>query len=156
MVMNNKTHINGVAHIALNVSNIERSKLFYDKILPPLGLKLFHTSNKSFYYIGGRTGLLIQQLDKDFLVSKNVFSQNNIGLHHLCFRMRSKQAIDDYYKIILNSKCKIIRGPLLGEWVPGYYYLLFEDPDNIRLEVNFVPNKGVFDKKVKFKPAMDY
>ena len=62
--MNNKLHINGIAHIALNVSNISKSKLFYDKILPHLGMKLVHSSIKSFYYIGGRTGVLIQQLNK--------------------------------------------------------------------------------------------
>ena len=48
--MNNKLHINGIAHIALNVSNISKSKLFYDKILPHLGMKLVHSSIKSFYY----------------------------------------------------------------------------------------------------------
>ena len=29
--------------------------------------------------------------------------------------------------------------PEEGSWPPGYYYVLFEDPDGIRLEVNFVP-----------------
>ena len=27
---------------------------------------------------------------------------------------------------------------------PGYYSILFEDPDGVRLELNFVPGKGVF------------
>ena len=154
--MNNKLHINGIAHIALNVSNISKSKLFYDKILPHLGMKLVHSSIKSFYYIGGRTGVLIQQLNKESLEGNKKFSQNNLGLHHLCFRMKSKIAIDTFYKILLNANCNIIRGPLSGDCVPGYYYLLFEDPDNIRLEVNYVPDKGVFENKVKFNPSDDY
>ena len=154
--MNNKMHINGIAHIALNVSNINKSKLFYDKILPSLGLKLIHSSIKSFYYIGGRTGILIQQTKKENLFKKNLFSQNNIGLHHLCFRMKSKIAIDSFYKVLLNANCNIIRGPLSGDWAPGYYYILFEDPDNIRLEANYVPDKGVFEKEVKFNPSDDY
>jgi hypothetical protein len=37
---------------------------------------------------------------------------------------------------------KIVRAPTEGSWAPGYYSLLFEDPDGIRLEVNFVPGKG--------------
>ena len=37
-----------------------------------------------------------------------------------------------------------------------YYYLLFEDIDGIRLEINYVPKKGVFEKNVKFNPAGDY
>jgi hypothetical protein len=29
-----------------------------------------------------------------------------------------------------------------GPWASGYYSILFEDPDGIRLEINFVPGKG--------------
>ena len=43
-----------------------------------------------------------------------------------------------------------------GNWVKGYYYIVFEDPDGIRLEVNYVPNKGIFEKKAKFNPSGDY
>lgn len=149
-------HIYGISHIALNVSNISKSKLFYDKILPYLGMKLIHNSTKSFYYIGGSTGILIQQINKKNALKNKKFSQNNLGLHHFCFRMKSKIAIDSFYKVLLNANCNIIRGPLSGDWVPGYYYLLFEDPDNIRLEVNYVPGKGVFEKTVKFNPSGDY
>jgi hypothetical protein len=38
--------------------------------------------------------------------------------------------------------------------VPGYYYSLpFLDPDEIRLEVNHVPGKGVFADGASFDPA---
>jgi hypothetical protein len=38
---------------------------------------------------------------------------------------------------------KIIRAPREDQWAPGYYSILFEDPDGIRLEVNHVPGKGL-------------
>ena len=50
----------------------------------------------------------------------------------------------------------IIRGPMQGSWAPGYFYILFEDPDKIRLEVNYVPDKGVLKKNIKFNPSNDY
>ena len=53
-------------------------------------------------------------------------------------------------------KGNIIRGPLEGAWAPGYFYILFEDPDKIRLEVNYVPNKGAFDEDTDFNPNGDY
>ena len=38
--------------------------------------------------------------------------------------------------------------------VPGYYYSLpFLDPDEIRLEVNHVPGKGMFADGASFDPA---
>ena len=32
-------------------------------------------------------------------------------------------------------------------WAPGYYSVLFEDPDGIRLEVNHIPGRGLLDAK---------
>jgi len=30
-----------------------------------------------------------------------------------------------------------------GNFAPGYYFFVFEDPDGIRLEINFIPGKGL-------------
>jgi hypothetical protein len=46
------------------------------------------------------------------------------------------------------------RGKALGP--PGYYYVLFEDPDGIRLEVNFVPGAGVLADGTQFNPTTGY
>ena len=146
--------INGIAHIALSVRNISKSKSFYKKLMPFLGLKLVHESKKSIYHVGARTGILIQEVDKNITCSD--FSQNNIGLHHFCFRARSKESIDLIKDKLLEINAKIIRGPLDGAWAPGYYYILFEDPDGIRIEVNYVPGTGVLDKNKKFNPNKDY
>ena len=37
----------------------------------------------------------------------------------------------------------IVHGPEEAMWAPGYYSILFEDPDGIRLEINHVPGKGL-------------
>ena len=50
----------------------------------------------------------------------------------------------------------IVRGPMEGDWAPGYYYVLFEDPDGIRLEVNFVPGSGLLADGAQFNPARGY
>lgn len=147
-------NINGIAHIALSVKNIDKSKLFYNELLPFLGLQKVHEAKKSVYHVGARTGLMIQEIDNN---SKSIeFNQNNIGLHHFCFRARNKKDIDLLNDKLKEMKAKIIRGPLDGNWAPGYYYILFEDPDGIRLEVNYVPGEGVLDKNKKFNDNKDY
>ena len=50
----------------------------------------------------------------------------------------------------------IVRGAMQGSWAPGYYYVLFEDPDGIRLEVNFVPGAGLLADGAQFNPATGY
>ena len=154
MSENNSISINGIAHIALSVKSLNTSKKFYKKLMPFLGLNCIHESSKSVYFIGSRTGILIQEINKGEVLSN--FSQNNIGLHHFCFRAREKKDIFLVEKKLLQIKAKIIRGPLEGTWAPGYFYILFEDPDKIRLEVNFVPDRGVLQENIKFNPSNDY
>ncbi|PPR15860.1 MAG: hypothetical protein CFH33_01137 [Alphaproteobacteria bacterium MarineAlpha9_Bin3] len=147
-------NINGIAHIALSVKDISESKIFYNQLLPFLGLNKVHEGEKSIYHVGSRTGIMIQEIDHES--KSSTFNQNNIGLHHFCFRARNKADIDLIHNKLIDMKTKIIRGPINGNWAPGYYYILFEDPDGIRLEVNYVPGEGVLDKNKKFNANKDY
>ena len=70
------------------------------------------------------------------------YHQRRIGLHHLCFRLRSREDIDKLHAVLLDMHAKIVHPPEDGPWAPGYYSILFEDPDGIRLEANFVPGQG--------------
>ena len=51
---------------------------------------------------------------------------------------------------------KIVNRAQEGKWAPGYYYVLFEDPDGIRVEINFVPGQGVLAQNVEFIPEFDW
>jgi catechol 2,3-dioxygenase-like lactoylglutathione lyase family enzyme len=47
--------VKGMAHIILTASNFERSREFYRKLLPFLGLQPMIDSDEIFYCVGGRT-----------------------------------------------------------------------------------------------------
>ena len=84
---------------------------------------------------------------------------NNILKHRLVpphKAIRERKDIDLLGNKLKEMKAVIIRGPMAGNWAPGYYYILFEDPDGIRLEVNYVPGEGVLDKNNKFNSNKDY
>jgi len=49
--------VNGIAHIFLTASNFERSREFYRKLLPFLGLKPVIDTETSYYCVGGRTAV---------------------------------------------------------------------------------------------------
>ena len=70
-------------------------------------------------------------------------AKNRPGLHHICFRLRAREDVDKVADKLREMGAFIDRGPKEGDWAPGYYYIVFEDPDGIRLEVNYVPGKGV-------------
>ena len=75
--------------------------------------------------------------------SRNASEQYRVGLHHICLRAKSRDDIDRTAELASSLGATIIRGPEERDWAPGYYYVLFEDPDGIRLEVNHVPGVGL-------------
>ena len=138
--------INGVAHTFLTVSDFDRAKAVYSKLLPFLGLKPVMDIPGTYYCVGGRTALAIREAPEG--TAEERFDQGRVGLHHLCFRARSREAVDDAFAFLNGIEAHIVHGPEEGMWAPGYYSVLFEDPDGIRLEINFVPGKGLLaDKK---------
>ena len=55
--------------------------------------------------------------------------------------------MDERYGRLVGWGAKIVHAPEEGAWAPGYSSVLFEDPDGIRLEFNFVPGKGLLGEK---------
>jgi catechol 2,3-dioxygenase-like lactoylglutathione lyase family enzyme len=133
--------INGIAHVQLSVSSIGRSRPFYHRLLhETFGMTIQYDEPEYFYCIGGRTGIGITPADDQF--RETPFHQRRIGLHHFCFRLRSREDVDRLYDVLQDMEAKVVHPPEDGPWAPGYYSILFEDPDGLRLEANFVPGKG--------------
>jgi catechol 2,3-dioxygenase-like lactoylglutathione lyase family enzyme len=133
--------VNGIAHIQLTVRDVARSRPFYHRLLHELfGMVIQYDLPGTFYCIGGRTGVVIRDAGPEH--RDTPFDQWRIGLHHFCFRLRSREDIDTLHKALVEMDAKIIRAPEGGPWAPGYYSVLFEDPDGIRLEANYVPGAG--------------
>jgi catechol 2,3-dioxygenase-like lactoylglutathione lyase family enzyme len=146
--------INGMAHVILTVSQFDAARAFYRRLLPEFGMKIVSDSDKFFYCVGARTAIGIEPCDPVFASER--FVQQRVGLHHLCLRARSREDVDRCAALLKEMDAKIVRGPLEGSWAPGYYYVLFEDPDGIRLEVNFVPGSGLLADGASFNPTEGY
>jgi catechol 2,3-dioxygenase-like lactoylglutathione lyase family enzyme len=146
--------INGMAHVILTASRFEVAREFYRKLLPEFGMKPVFDGEKFFYCVGARTGIGIQPCDPALAGER--FVQQRVGLHHLCLRARSREDVDRCAAVLKEMDATIVRGPMEGTWAPGYYYVLFEDPDGIRLEVNFVPGAGLLADGTQFNPATGY
>ena len=137
--------INGMAHVILTASNFERSRDFYRKLLPFLGMTPVIDTDTYYYCVGGRTALGISAPAPEHAGA--TFDQRRVGLHHLCFRARERADVDELHAFVSQLGAKIIRAPHEDSWAPGYYSVLFEDPDGIRLEINHVPGRGLLKDK---------
>ena len=136
-----RMEINGMAHVVVTVSNFAAARAFYGELLPFLGLQPVLDADEFFYCVGGRTALGIAPADPAHAGER--FVQRRVGLHHLCFRARERADVDAVFERARALGATIVHPPEDGPWAPGYYSVLFEDPDGIRLEVNHVPGKGL-------------
>ena len=109
--------VNGIAHIFLTASNFERSREFYRKLLPFLGMKPVIDSDTSFYCVGGRTAVGINAPASEH--AGGAFEQNRVGLHHLCFRARERADVDELHGFLCSLGVTIIRAPREDQWAPG-------------------------------------
>ena len=137
---------NGIAHIQLTVRDVAASRPFYFKLLhETLGMPIqYDVPGQVFYCIGGRTGVVIRPAAAEH--ADTPFEQTRIGLHHFCFRLRSREDVDALHASMRDFGAKIVRAPEVGPWAPDYYSVLFEDPDGIRIEGVFIPGSGNLDR----------
>lgn len=135
--------INGIAHTFITAGNFEASRAFYSKLLPFLGLKPVLDGEGFFYCVGGRTAFGVR--DPDAANAGKRFDQGHPGLHHICFRARKREDVDRLHEFLTGLQAHVVHPPQEEPWAPGYYSVLFEDPDGIRLELNHVPGKGLLE-----------
>ena len=145
--------VNGIAHIQLTVSDPDACLPFWEKLCHFLEMETLIKGDDVLYCIGSRTGLLVRGAPQEKRHER--FDQDRTGLHHFCFRARERAHVDEIFAFVTSElDAKIIHGPEEGgHFAPGYYSILFEDPDGIRVEFNHVPGKGHFAGKGRLAPG---
>ena len=128
------------AHVRLTVTDIERSRAFYDDVfglpvyveLPPDADEA--TREKLWFLFGG----VIYQLGDSLLglrpVGADEFAENRTGLDHVCFKVDARTDLDDAARLLDDRG--IAHGGVKD--IGAGFILEFRDPDNIALEL-FAP-----------------
>jgi len=145
--------LNGIAHIQLTVNDPQRCLPFWERLCHFLGMKTLIKGDGVVYCIGSRTGILVRAAPPE--MRGVAFHQDRAGLHHFCFRARSREDVDAvHHFLVTDLSARIVHPPEDGpQFAPGYYSVLFEDPDGIRVEVNYVPGKGHFGTGGRLGPG---
>ncbi len=145
--------VNGIAHIQLTVNDPGRCIPFWERLCHFLEMKTLIKGEEIVYCIGSRTGILVRGAPPE--KRDTPFDQDRAGLHHFCFRARQRADVDAIHAFVAGEPdAKIVHGPEDGsQFAPGYYSVLFEDPDGIRVEVNHVPGKGHFGSDGRLGPS---
>jgi catechol 2,3-dioxygenase-like lactoylglutathione lyase family enzyme len=129
-----------VHRFQIQVSNIQKSAIFYGELLGRLGFtKAFETERMVEWQKEG-TRIIVAQCPRRFI--SDGYHRKRVGLNHIAFRAPSRATVDELYRVfLLPRKIPVLYGGA-KEWPdydPGYYAVYFEDPDRMKLELVYVP-----------------
>jgi len=140
--------LNGIAHIQLTVRDADACLPFWEKLCTFFEMKTLIKSESIIYCIGSRTGILVRTAAAEDKPDDLAFNQWRAGLHHFCLRARAREDVDAVHRFAIDElSALIVHPPQEDSFAPGYYSVLFEDPEGIRVEVNYVPGRGHFGKE---------
>jgi catechol 2,3-dioxygenase-like lactoylglutathione lyase family enzyme len=120
----------GIDHISIRVSDYEKSKAFYDKLLTFLGFKVLGEYGDQIGWTNGKTRYWIGQAESAAV--ERGYRIGDIGLHHYAFELRSRKDVDDLQDF-LKMEGVTIFDPA-DVYYDDYYAVFFLDPDGIKLE----------------------
>lgn len=121
-------------HIEINVSNLERSIAFWERLLIELGYVPYQRWESGISWRFEQTYLVFVQTDAPYAASG--YHRKQIGLNHLAFSARSQKQVDDLADSFKRQGVPILypeRYPYAGG--EGHYALFVEDPDRIKVEI---------------------
>lgn len=133
--MTNQTPVDPLGHIKLSVSNIEKSKNFYDKLFTQLGYtKVCDEIDAAGWKTPSGFGIWIEQAES----KKPPYKFSAPGIHHFCFKASSEKEVDKIYQFLLQEKVHIFDSPEhYPQYTKDYYAVFFADPDGIKLELAY-------------------
>lgn len=118
----------GIDHLSIRVSDFQKSKAFYTRLLGFLGFEVEAEYPGAIGWKNGDTLFWIAEAE-----GRKTYHIGDVGIHHYAFRLRSRQDVDDLDAFLRNDLKAVIVDPA-GEYYDDYYAVFFLDPDGIKLE----------------------
>jgi catechol 2,3-dioxygenase-like lactoylglutathione lyase family enzyme len=117
-------------HVSLGVTNLERSRRFYDAALRPLGIvRILDFSGRGSDY-----GSMPAPLGVEFTITAEPSVPPMPGMH-VCFRAPDRDAVRAFYGAALGAGGHDDGGPgLRAVYHRDYYAAFVRDPDGHRIE----------------------
>ncbi len=133
----------GLNHLALTVSDLERSTKFYDALLTHLGYSCaevpaatqlaMKTTLRAWSGPGG--AVTIRPAKPAFASLPH--NRDAPGLNHFAFNAASREEVDALYTLLREIAAEILDPPTQYDYMPEYYAVYFRDPDGLKLEYAF-------------------
>ena len=130
-----------IDHVIVTVNDLNRSRPFYDALMPFLGYgATWNYDGGSVGYMGGGGSFWIRQADARY--AGETFSKDRVGLCEVAFRADSRTQVDALARHVTHWGGTVLHAPRdYPEYVAGYYAVFVTDPDGIKLELVYFPEE---------------
>ena len=119
-------------HVSLGITDIDRSRRFYDAVLRPLGLVRIIDFGEGR---GSDYGAAAGSVGVEFTITHEIDVRTPIPGAHVCFRAPDRAAVDAFHAAALASGGRDDGAPGLRPQYHSHYYGAFVlDPDGHRIE----------------------
>jgi len=124
-----------LGHIKILVANVKGSKEFYKKIFNKLEWKNIKEEDFGASWVSPEGfGFSIKEAEH----KEHEYKFGSPGIHHFCFKAKSKGKVDEFYELLLKEGVEICDAPAAyPEYTEDYYAVFFFDPDGIKLELAY-------------------
>jgi catechol 2,3-dioxygenase-like lactoylglutathione lyase family enzyme len=116
-----------IDHITIEVSDLDKSKLFYEKAFAPLGHPLSFGKDGVFWAFDVGNGCLFE--------IQSTGEKPPLTHLHVAFRVKSKAEVDAFYRAALEAGARDNGAPgPRPEYTETYYACFVLDPDGYNIE----------------------
>jgi catechol 2,3-dioxygenase-like lactoylglutathione lyase family enzyme len=132
-----------IDHVSLGVSDLARSRRFYDATLSAIGLaRILDFEDRGSDY-GAMAAPLGFELGVEFTITRENAPRPAAGMH-VCFRAQDRESVRRFYDAALEAGgCDDGTPGLRPKYHPDYFGAFVLDPDGHRIEAAcHVPSPG--------------
>ncbi len=134
-----------ISHIALTVSDLERSTAFYNKVFEFIGFKAVEVPESTQQpmktrlkaWVGPGYSISIRPSKREF--AHRLHDRNAPGFNHMAFNAENRSDVEKLYEFLKQMGATILNAPAEYPYSPGYYAVYFTDPDGLKLEFAYAP-----------------
>ena len=130
----------GIDHLAIRVSDFDRSREFYDRLLHFLGFVREWEFGRTVGWNNGVTMFWITEADAEG--RGHPHHQGGIGYHHYAFELGAREEVDELGAFLEKEGVTVVDPPAAyPSYGEGYYAVFFLDPDGLKLEAMYFLEK---------------
>jgi glyoxylase I family protein len=135
-----------ISHIAMTVSDLERSTAFYERVFEFIGFKRVEVPESTQQamktrlqaWVGQGYSISIRPSKGDF--ARRLHDRNAPGFNHMAFAARDRSDVEKLHDLLKEMGATILDAPAEYPYSPGYFAVYFADPDGLKFEFAHAPS----------------